>query len=77
MTSLDTILQSLEAQGSKKYRIVIDGNGDYRIQYKINHLAMLTSQKEEWFFDPRKFESFLEAEKCIGEVVVEKVLKEY
>lgn len=71
---MENILQILAAtQESKKYRIVIDGNGDYRIQYN----KWLTSQREEWYFDPRKFESFAEAEKCIGEVVVDKVLKEY
>jgi hypothetical protein len=75
---MENILQMIAStQESKKYRIVIDGNGEYRIQYKFNQMAMLTSQREEWHFDPRKFESFLEAEKCIGEVIVEKVLKEY
>ena len=59
----------------KKYRVVVDGNGDYRIQYTFAYGAMIGPA--EWSFEPERYRSLEEAEKHIGSECVSKVVKEY
>jgi hypothetical protein len=71
--SLDIMLGSF-LQNQKKYRIIIDGNGDYRVQYQIISGAM--SGPATWHWEPGKYASAEEAERAIKEYWVEKVVKE-
>ena len=58
-----------------RYRIVIDGNGYYRIQYAPVGLAIIGP--ETWYFEPDTFQTLEEAEKRIGNMIVKEIVKEY
>jgi hypothetical protein len=59
----------------KKYRVVLDGNGDYRVQYHIVTNAMVGPP--EWHFKLEKYASYEDAERSIGECSIQKVVKEF
>jgi hypothetical protein len=48
-------------QAEKKYRVVLDGNGDHRLQYKFISIAQVGP--DTWHFDPRKFPTSEDAER--------------
>lgn len=64
---------------NKIYRIVIDGNNNYRIQFKFNYIGVIASiaSTQDWHFDPREFVSFEEAERALGQFSVKEIVKEY
>ena len=74
---MDRFLEALVPSSKTKHRIVRDGNGDIRLQYCFisTRVCAITSIKEDWRWDPRVFDSVLQARRSIGEKVVAEILE--
>ena len=59
---------------AKTWRVVVDGNGAYRLQYCFQNGAQIGPTT--WYWDSRKFESEEAARLSVGEMVVAKILGE-
>jgi hypothetical protein len=68
------VSELLASKSEKKYRIVLDGNGDHRLQYKF--VGMAQAGPDTWYFDPRTFPTSEDAERAVKECYVERVIKE-
>jgi len=58
----------------KTWRLVVDGNGDHRLQYSFQSGAQ--AGPTSWHWDERKFKSESEARLAIGEMVVARIIGE-
>jgi len=69
------VLGDFMGEKTKTWRVVVDGNSDYRLQYSFQSGAQIGPTT--WYWDERKFSSAEKARFAVKELVVTEIIGEF